>query len=247
LAGKTPRQNKRILIESTRRISEAGGVSKPALGRGLGSLMGGSKPPEAGEPPAGAQPAPASSSGAGLGRGVGSLLRGMAQEESPAEIVAPEVLEEIPAVPVSAALHGVPRWSFFAGDILLVGFAGMVAFNTAAPLDLPRVLFCAVATGVGAWLGIQPFLADYRAKRQQDSTANLPAWLAAEFRLPDGRTGQLLIHAHRPVFFARVSEDEPGNPAFTAVGVDGTPALPSEETNRLLQEAGDFYRRLKKN
>ena len=225
--------------------------------------MGGSKPPESGEPPPGN---PTASSGAGLGRGVGSLLRGMAPEESPAEVVLPEVVAETTVAESSGveflvaetavsessagiapvALHGIPRWSFFAGDILLVGFAALVAFNTAAPLDLPRILFCAVATGVGGWLGIQPFLSDYRAKRQRDSTADLPAWLTAEYRTPEGRTGQLLIHTHRPVFFAKVSENEPGLPTFTAVGVDGSPAMPTEETNRLLREAEDFYRRVKR-
>jgi hypothetical protein len=234
----------KILIETGGRISESDGVSKPALGRGLGSLMGGPKPPEPANPAGSAQPLPEAVPGSVIGRGIGTLLRGVAQDESPVETISTEATVETPAAP--ALLHGVPRWSFFAGDILLVGFAAIIAFNTSAPLDLPRVLFCAVATGLGAWLGIQPFLADHRARQQPASVADLPAWLMADYRMPDGEPARLLIHAHPPIFVARVIRDEAGKPGFTPVGVEGTSALSSGETTRLLREAGDFYRRLTK-
>lgn len=121
----------------------------------------------------------------------------------------------------------------------------MVAFNTRAPLDLPRILFCLVAVGAGAWLVILPFWADHKARQRQAGAAELPAWVAAECRGPDGQPMQLLIHARAPVCFVKVTTDESGKPAFSAAGPDGGVTLQVDELDRLLREAEEFHRRLK--
>jgi len=210
--------------------------------------MGGAKAP-AGE--SSAVDSQSSAPSQPLGRGVGSLLRG-AREEVPAEPEAvvessPANIDQSPALTtLSPNLHGVPRWSYIAGDILLVGFAAIVAFNTTPPLDFPRILFCGLATAVGAWLGIQPFMADHRSRRQFVSNTTLPAWLIAEYRIPDGTAARLMIHAHPPIFFAVVIAEDSGAPRFAPAAFDGAPALSEEETNRLLREAEEFYQRSRK-
>jgi molecular chaperone GrpE (heat shock protein) len=56
-----------------------------------------------------------------------------------------------------------PKWPFLLADLILLGFAGFIVYNSQAPLSLWQAVFCLVAIGLGAWLSVIPFLKEYRS------------------------------------------------------------------------------------
>lgn len=56
------------------------------------------------------------------------------------------------------------KWPFFVGDALLVGLAWVFYRYAELPFSGPTLLACIAAVGLGALLGILPFLLDYRAE-----------------------------------------------------------------------------------
>lgn len=56
-----------------------------------------------------------------------------------------------------------PKWPFFLGDLILLGFAGFIVYSSARPLGLWQIGFCLAALVVGAWISIIPFLKEYAA------------------------------------------------------------------------------------
>jgi molecular chaperone GrpE (heat shock protein) len=67
------------------------------------------------------------------------------------------------AKPQFPQLLKLPKWPFLVGDLLMVGVAAWIIFQTRAPLTLNELLLCVGATGLGAALGVLPFILEYRA------------------------------------------------------------------------------------
>jgi len=56
-----------------------------------------------------------------------------------------------------------PKWPFFAADILLLGLAAWIVHQGAKPLSMWPLLSVLGCTAFGAWMSILPFLTQYRA------------------------------------------------------------------------------------
>jgi molecular chaperone GrpE (heat shock protein) len=55
------------------------------------------------------------------------------------------------------------KWPFVASDVLLLGVAVLVVFQSRAPLEPALAIVCAATVGLGALLGVTPFVLEYRA------------------------------------------------------------------------------------
>ncbi|MBI3850606.1 MAG: nucleotide exchange factor GrpE [Verrucomicrobia bacterium] len=62
----------------------------------------------------------------------------------------------------SVGLNLVKR-PFYLGDAMLVAVAYLVYYQSKSPMGSLEILFCVVAVGLGAALGVTPFLLEYRA------------------------------------------------------------------------------------
>jgi len=56
-----------------------------------------------------------------------------------------------------------PKWPFLVGDLALLGLASFIVIRSDWPLGLWQIAFCFVATALGAWLCVFPFLKEYHA------------------------------------------------------------------------------------
>ena len=120
-------------------------MARQALGRNLGTLLGGNAPATGGGAPVADAPVagagtPARTEPSGLSLGVRSLARGHQTAPPP------------PPVPV---------WYLFGGDILLTALALTVICLSRHPVSWPREVFCAAAVTLGGCLGVAAlFLSD---------------------------------------------------------------------------------------
>ena len=129
-------------------------MSKPALGRGLGNLMQGTKV-------AGARTdSPDTSAGAeevSVDPGLGSLLRGGKSSETPTTEATDEAAN---LVPTHARQTRLIQCSLIAADLLLVGLAALIVFKRTAPLGFVEALLCFAAVALGAWLSCLAVMLD---------------------------------------------------------------------------------------
>lgn len=56
----------------------------------------------------------------------------------------------------------VPKWPFFLGDAFMLGLAYFICWQARLPLARWEIVACAVCVGLGALLGILPFLLEHR-------------------------------------------------------------------------------------
>jgi len=56
----------------------------------------------------------------------------------------------------------ISKWPFFCGDALFVGAAYFIYFQSKLPMGAWQIFFVVVCVAGGAWLGIMPFLLEYR-------------------------------------------------------------------------------------
>jgi len=54
------------------------------------------------------------------------------------------------------------KWPFIAGDMLLLGVAYFIYFQSKLPMGASQIFFVVLCVAGGAWLGIMPFLLEYR-------------------------------------------------------------------------------------
>src|SRR5690242_10949034 len=54
------------------------------------------------------------------------------------------------------------KWPFVAGDLLLLGSACFIYFQSKLPMGAWQIFFVVLCVAGGAWLGIMPFLLEYR-------------------------------------------------------------------------------------
>lgn len=204
-------------------------MSKPVLGRGLGSLLGGDK--VAG----GTEAAPAVNTSAPVGRGVGSLLQGTQQAGAPAgnPFNAP-TLEKWAA---GNLRFGLPRWTYFAADVLLLALALGITLQNPAPLSPLQITACAALVVVGCALALLPFWP--RKSSLPGSGPNFPVWVVGR----DGAAGKtLVIRLHSPRFIGEVTQGNSGQPGVVPLWLEEDYQLAPPEFERLLREANDFCR-----
>ncbi len=121
-------------------------MAKPALGRGLGDLMQGTK--VVGVP---ADP-PSDAAGAGesnMAPGLTSFLRVAKPTETVPEESAPTPQHVVPPRPRPTQLIQV---SLIGADLLLSGMAAVMVFKRTAPLSPGEGWLCFAAVALGAWL-----------------------------------------------------------------------------------------------
>jgi molecular chaperone GrpE (heat shock protein) len=63
----------------------------------------------------------------------------------------------------NSAAPTLPKWPFLLGDLLLIGFAGVIIYRGATPLSLLDGGLALLAALAGAWLSVVPFLRDQQA------------------------------------------------------------------------------------
>lgn len=61
------------------------------------------------------------------------------------------------------AVPRLSKWAFLLGDLVLVAVGGWVLLRQAESLTLGPTVLAAATVAVGAWLGVTPFLVEYRA------------------------------------------------------------------------------------
>src|SRR5262245_34238130 len=54
------------------------------------------------------------------------------------------------------------KWPFVAGDLLLLGAAYFIYFQSKLPMGAWQIFFIVLCVAGGAWLGVMPFLLEYR-------------------------------------------------------------------------------------
>jgi hypothetical protein len=238
-------------------------VAKPALGRGLGSLLGadkiGGKP--GGAPAAAAVPAPAIVGTPAPGRGVGTLLAGKVQTPGgtlsvPAAIPAqaqPAPKTERPRLkyvgPREAGSFAPlkpetiparilrPQWRYLGADLVLLLLAGLVVASRSAPLDWAHVLLLAILVGGGAILGCRSFLEGLKKQESSSASSTLSKWVLAHGPNP----GEcFVVHLEEPNFVARVN-----NVSGKRILVPMSPSvwipIPRRVSDRLKREALAFF------
>lgn len=87
------------------------------------------------------------------GRGVGRLLNG--GETAPVAVL-PDRTQDVSVPPPSTAT-GLPKWPFFLADGLLLGFVGLLIWNSDRPLSTGMVLTGALGIIAGAVIALLPF------------------------------------------------------------------------------------------
>jgi molecular chaperone GrpE (heat shock protein) len=60
----------------------------------------------------------------------------------------------------------ISKWPFFLGDALFLGAAYFIYFQSKLPMGAWQIFFVVVCVAGGAWLGIMPFLLEYRLTLQ---------------------------------------------------------------------------------
>ena len=129
-------------------------MSKSALGRGLGQLMGDKKDPA--NPPSveapSLEPASPASPPPAAGPGVGSLLRGGRKPGK--NVFAGTSAESDPGAEKPATPKPVlPPWYFYAADLLLIAFALMVVYKNPWPLKTGPAVLCMAVVALAGVLG----------------------------------------------------------------------------------------------
>jgi molecular chaperone GrpE (heat shock protein) len=66
-----------------------------------------------------------------------------------------------------------PKWPFFLGDAFLLGMAWFIYWESKYPLGRWEITACGVCVGLGAVLGILPYLLEYRALLKLVETSTL--------------------------------------------------------------------------
>ena len=129
-------------------------MSKPALGRGLGNLMQGTKV-------AGPQTdAPGASTGAeevNVDPGLSSLLRGGKPADTPATDGTAAPADFVSSHPRRTR---VIQCSLIGADLLLVGLAALIVCKRTTPLGIGEALLCFAAVSLGAWLSCLAVMLD---------------------------------------------------------------------------------------
>lgn len=70
------------------------------------------------------------------------------------------------------------KWPFVLGDLLLLGLAAWIVFQQPAPLATWPLVLLAMCVAVGAWIGVTPFLVEYRAAIQFAESGSLTTTVA---------------------------------------------------------------------
>jgi molecular chaperone GrpE (heat shock protein) len=60
------------------------------------------------------------------------------------------------------AAHRLPKWPFFAGDMLMLGVAGLTFWQGSRPLEMWEMMLLAGCVAGGAMLCVMPFVLEYR-------------------------------------------------------------------------------------
>src|SRR5262245_4843901 len=70
------------------------------------------------------------------------------------------------------------KWPFLIGDLLLVGAAAGIVYQQTPPLSFGNMLLVVCCAALGAWLGVTPFLVEYRARLKFAETNQLSTAVA---------------------------------------------------------------------
>jgi molecular chaperone GrpE (heat shock protein) len=57
----------------------------------------------------------------------------------------------------------IPKWPFLLGNVVLLGFAFYIIWQSPHPISQGETIACLASVAVGALLGVAPFILDYRA------------------------------------------------------------------------------------
>ena len=57
----------------------------------------------------------------------------------------------------------IPKWPFLLGDVLLLGFAFFIIWQSPRPIPQWEIIAGLISAAAGALLGVVPFVLDYRA------------------------------------------------------------------------------------
>jgi molecular chaperone GrpE (heat shock protein) len=71
-----------------------------------------------------------------------------------------------------------PKWPFFIGDLLLVGLAFYICYQSQASLHRWEIAACVLCVAIGATLGVLPFVTEYRAIVKLAEAQNLAGAVA---------------------------------------------------------------------
>ena len=130
-------------------------MSKPALGRGLGSLLSSRHVESTTSSPSAARVTP----------GVATLISGHRETDSTQRSVGDLPAEETPCRPVERPnVHTVARttrlrWMLVAADVALCGMASIVLLRS-PKLRPEEIALCVAAVLLGAWLGCSAWMLD---------------------------------------------------------------------------------------
>ena len=69
----------------------------------------------------------------------------------------------------------IAKWPFLFGDALLLCLAAWIVFQNPRPLDLWLQILVISCVAAASWLGVWPFIEEYRAKSKAPYTSQEPA------------------------------------------------------------------------
>ncbi len=200
------------------------------LGRSLGDLM----PPDPGGDP-GKDPS---------GSGVGRILREERERRGKpfGEKSSPFVTRERKAG--RRLLEEVPSWIFYQGYVVLLALALWLYLAGTAPLETSAVLEILGLVAAAALLGVVPWLRNVLRNQRIAVMHPVPAWGV----LANGGAAnrRLLVHLRRPFFVVLVTRTAWDHLRVRPYWLDTPPNMSRATTERLLDEARDFFRKWEK-
>lgn len=208
-------------------------MSKSALGRGLGTLLGSTKIP--GQDGSGAGDNSVGSGAQPVGRGMGTLLKGEGVECSASREM------ELPAVHSAEATSAIPSWYFFGADLLLLGLA--FSLIGSGPVGPVRLGLAGVAVGLGAVLGVMGVLRR-NVVPTPTSASRADQWVLVRQGGPMEEERFLIVHTIDPVFVGEVQRAFGGRVQVTPLPVQGGRALTASEEQEMVGAAVEAYRDL---
>ncbi|MBM3833325.1 MAG: hypothetical protein FJ403_08630 [Verrucomicrobia bacterium] len=197
-------------------------MSKPVLGRGLGSLLN-----ESG-PRIGSRSDPASvraDAGPAVDHGLRTLINANKAEnrvETSGDLARPAKLK-------------IPAWYFFVLDLLLLIFVGLLVV-TSSPLDGLRLFLCGAAVVLGAVLSGMAIWSNSQTAPEKAAGHQTAKWVLAESQGENGSSKRFVVHLQKPLFVGELVENQQGDEAVKPLWVEDKSALSDALVGQIKRE-----------
>ena len=130
--------------------------------------------------------------------------------------------------------RGIHKWPFFVGDAVFVGAAYFIFYQSKLPMGAWQIFFVVLCVAGGAWLGIMPFLLEYRLALKLAETEALGS-AADKIENLERVAGQISAATNH----WQAVQDQAQKTAADANGIASRMAVEAKAFSEFLQKAND--------